>query len=94
MTGMFFITLLLFVFGMAILLAACDVGDGVGALLGIIIVAVSIVLFCNSEMERETDVKLPLRHEVRFTESGYVLDATKYNIVEQRGQIYVIEERK
>jgi len=34
----------------------------------------------------------PVRHEVTLR-PGHVIDATKYEIVEQRGQIYVIEER-
>ncbi|WP_103110224.1 hypothetical protein [Brevibacillus reuszeri] len=33
------------------------------------------------------------RHEVTLR-PGHVIDATKYEIVEQRGKIYVIEERE
>lgn len=35
----------------------------------------------------------PIRHEVTLR-TGYVIDAEKYEIVEQRGKIYVIEERE
>lgn len=35
----------------------------------------------------------PVRHEVTLR-PGYVIDATKYEVVEQRGEIYVIEERE
>jgi hypothetical protein len=35
----------------------------------------------------------PIRHEVTLRE-GYVIDAAKYEIIKQRGRIYVIEERK
>lgn len=35
----------------------------------------------------------PIRHEVTLR-PGHVIDATKYEVVEQRGQIYVIEERE
>lgn len=35
----------------------------------------------------------PIRHEV-ILHDGATIDATKYNVVEQRGKIYVIEERK
>jgi hypothetical protein len=35
----------------------------------------------------------PIRHEVTLR-PGHVIDATKYEIVEQRGKIYVIEERE
>ena len=35
----------------------------------------------------------PIRHEVTLR-PGYVIDAEKYEIVEQRGKIYVIEERE
>lgn len=37
--------------------------------------------------------KEPIRHEVTLR-PGHVIDATKYEIVEQRGKIYVIEERE
>lgn len=35
----------------------------------------------------------PVRQEVVLRE-GYVIDAQKYEIIEQRGQTFVIEERK
>lgn len=35
----------------------------------------------------------PIRHEVTLR-PGYVIDATKYEIVGHRGKIYVIEERE
>jgi hypothetical protein len=35
----------------------------------------------------------PIRHEVTLRE-GFVIDATKYEIIEQRGAIYVIKERE
>lgn len=35
----------------------------------------------------------PIRHEVTLR-PGHVIDATKYEVVEQRGKIYVIEERE
>lgn len=35
----------------------------------------------------------PIRHEVTL-EPGAIIDASKYVIVEQRGEIYVIEERE
>ncbi|PAD72395.1 hypothetical protein [Paenibacillus campinasensis] len=46
------------------------------------------ILFLGSVMTRD-----PIRHEVTLR-PGHVIDATKYEIVEQRGQIYVIEERE
>jgi len=35
----------------------------------------------------------PIRHEVTLRPGG-VIDAVKYDIIEQRGAIYVIEERE
>ncbi|GAA0840679.1 hypothetical protein GCM10008915_36770 [Bifidobacterium pullorum subsp. gallinarum] len=35
----------------------------------------------------------PVRHEV-ILRPGHVIDATRYEVVEQRGKIYVIEERE
>lgn len=40
-----------------------------------------------------TKIHEPVRHEVTLR-PGHVIDATKYEIIEQRGQIYVIEERE
>lgn len=35
----------------------------------------------------------PVRHEVTLR-PGHVIDAAKYEVIEQRGAIYVIEERE
>ncbi|WP_010495031.1 hypothetical protein [Paenibacillus elgii] len=37
--------------------------------------------------------KSPIRYEVTLRE-GAVIDATKYEVVERRGKIYVIQERR
>lgn len=37
--------------------------------------------------------KAPVSHEVTLR-PGYVIDAAKYEVIEQRGAIYVIEERE
>lgn len=54
---------------------------GLGALLAVGAIAVLVSAFP------------PVRYEVTLR-PGYVIDAAKYEIVEQRGRIYVIEERK
>jgi len=54
-------------------------------LAGLVCAAFAVVLGLNATE--------PVRHEVTLR-PGYVIDATKYEIIEQRGQIYVIEERK
>lgn len=38
-------------------------------------------------------VEVPVRHEVTLR-PGYVIDAAKYEVIERRGKIYVIEERE
>jgi Na+/melibiose symporter-like transporter len=70
-----------------IAIAMIDQGeDGLGALVaGIFIGLLAAVLLYNA--------KDPIRHEVTLR-PGHVIDATKYEIVEQRGKIYVIEERE
>ena len=40
-----------------------------------------------------TYVTPPIRHEVTLR-PGHVIDAAKYEVVEQRGKIFVIEERE
>jgi|GEM_PF-6825675 len=52
-----------------------------GILLGAIAIAAAIL------------TNEPVRHEVTLR-PGHVIDATKYEVIEQRGQIYVIEERE
>lgn len=57
-----------------------------GALLaGLVCAALAVVLGLNAHE--------PVRHEVTL-QPGHIIDATKYEIIEQRGEIYVIEERK
>ncbi|GMK47622.1 hypothetical protein PghCCS26_47520 [Paenibacillus glycanilyticus] len=54
------------------------------------ILTLLFVAAMDKSLEPETK---PVRHEVTLRE-GYVIDAAKYEIIEQRGAIYVIEERK
>ena len=65
--------------------AAIGTDDFALLLLGVVLGVVTIFLATNA---RE-----PIRHEV-ILRPGYVIDAAKYEIIEQRGQIYVIEERE
>lgn len=64
-------------------------GDGKGAavfLVGAAWFAVCTVLI-------HADAERYVRHEVTLR-PGYVIDAAKYEVIEQRGKIYVIEERE
>lgn len=64
-----------------------------GRLLCFIFVVGTIIYTVTGGFERETGELTPIRHEVTLR-PGHVIDATKYEIVEQRGKIYVIEERE
>lgn len=74
------------VFGVVLAIAA-GVSDksGTAFIFGIIYLIGGLLLVIFS--------KEPHRHEVTLR-PGHVIDATKYEIVEQRGKIYVIEERE
>lgn len=65
--------------------------DGVNAvgsfLTGLVAFAIGIAFITGDGAEE------PIRHEVTLR-PGHVIDATKYEVVEQRGKIYVIEERE
>ncbi|WP_145412459.1 hypothetical protein [Paenibacillus xylanexedens] len=54
-------------------------------ILGVLAVIVGIAAIVSSDT--------PIRHEVTIR-PGHVIDATKYDVIEQRGAIYVIEERE
>jgi multisubunit Na+/H+ antiporter MnhE subunit len=51
------------------------------------------VAFAATAVAVLTNAFPPVRHEVTLR-PGYVIDAAKYEIIEQRGLIYVIEERE
>lgn len=50
------------------------------------------VLFTLITVLLAVSIKTPVRHEVTLRPGG-VIDAVKYDIIEQRGAIFVIEER-
>lgn len=60
---------------------------GFGALLGALSLFGMIIGGCF------TFAEAPIRHEVTLHQ-GHVIDAVKYEVIEQRGEIYVIEERE
>ncbi|MMZ60160.1 hypothetical protein D1872_222350 [compost metagenome] len=62
------------------------VEDGpVEVLFGILLAAIAIAAGMHTHE--------PVRHEVTLR-PGHVIDAAKYEVIEQRGRIYVIEERE
>ena len=54
-------------------------------------IALTIVLIFGAAL-MASDLRAPVTHEVTLRPDG-VIDARKYEIIEQRGAIYVIEER-
>lgn len=62
------------------------------AIIGLIMMVFPLVCFVTGVAEQENG-RTPTRYEV-ILEEGYILDATKYQIVEQRGKIFVIEKRE
>ncbi|RCX22916.1 hypothetical protein DFP94_101505 [Fontibacillus phaseoli] len=84
--GMFLLGVAVFTFCFVIA-AVNDDSYGFVAIFAVLaVVAVNIAALCFNLRE-------PVQHEVTLR-PGYVIDAAKYEIVEQRGQIYVIEERE
>lgn len=58
------------------------------ALVALILTTITALISCAIFF-----TETPIRHEVTLR-PGHVIDAQKYEIVEQRGKIYVIEERE
>jgi membrane protein YdbS with pleckstrin-like domain len=92
-TGWVLVVVLLAVF-IGVMLSIAEDGSSVAfGIIGFLAIIALIITLFTADFRRETDVKYPLRHEVTIRD-GYVIDATQYEIIEQRGDIYVIEERK
>ncbi|MEK3988031.1 hypothetical protein MHB77_32405 [Paenibacillus sp. FSL K6-3166] len=79
--------------GVAALRAALDDASGAPVLCGIVLIAPLIIVGFTSGIRHDTEKVTPVRHEVTLRPGG-VIDARKYDIIEQRGAIYVIEERE
>jgi len=86
-----FVNVLLFFAALVMLIGAFVMDDVPVGIVGAIAL-LALILFVISGAG-ETEVPEPVRYEVTVKD-GHVIDASRWNIVEQRGQIYVIEERK
>ncbi|MFL1672622.1 hypothetical protein [Paenibacillus dendritiformis] len=62
------------------------------AIIGLILMVFSIICFVTGVADQETG-RTPTRYEV-ILKDGYILDATKYEMVEQRGKIFVVQKRE
>ncbi|MFD1270651.1 hypothetical protein ACFQ3Y_24890 [Paenibacillus motobuensis] len=80
-----FLAIILGIIAIAILIFAIIEVETFGIFIGLCLAIFAIVLAFKAHE--------PVRHEVTLR-PGYVIDAAKYKLIEQRGQIYVIEERK
>ncbi|WP_339273786.1 hypothetical protein MKY59_21565 [Paenibacillus sp. FSL W8-0426] len=59
----------------------------------LVVLGVLVTLACVIMSATLVSMEAPVRHEVTVRQ-GHVLDAAKYEVIEQRGEIYVIEERE
>jgi len=85
------VKVLLFLTALIALLLAHIIEDVPTGIVGA--VALLVLIFFAISGVGETEVPEPVRYEITVKD-GHVIDASRWNIVEQRGQIYVIEERK
>ncbi|MFW5434318.1 hypothetical protein [Paenibacillus apiarius] len=79
--------------GVTLFLAALEGGSFFVSLLGLIIIVIAVTALAGGAANRETGELTPIKYEVLLHESS-VIDATKYEVIEQRGKIYVIQERE
>lgn len=78
--------------GLAAFRAALDGDAGAPLVCGIVLIAPLIIVGLSVGIRHDTEKTTPIRHEVTLRPGG-VIDAQKYEIIEQRGAIFVIEER-
>lgn len=79
--------------GVALFLTAIDEDSPIMAIFGLVICIIATSCLAGGYAKRESGELTPTKYEVILRE-GYVIDATRYEIVEQRGKIYVIQERE
>jgi len=72
-------------FGLIILIGGVAAIETPPVVIGLLMIFVGLFAIFNANQ--------PVRHEVTLR-PGYVIDAAKYEVIEQRGAIYVIEERE
>lgn len=58
----------------------------------VLFIALTVALIFSTALTA-SNLRAPITHEVTLRPGG-VIDAVKYDIIEQRGAIYVIEERE
>ncbi|WP_143758993.1 hypothetical protein [Paenibacillus odorifer] len=78
---------------MIITYASADNESLGGLLFGLALIVTLLIVAYNGGFTHETGELTPINHEVTLRPGG-VIDAVKYDIIEQRGAIYVIEERE
>lgn len=72
-------------FGLIILIAGVAAIETAPVVIGLLMLIVGMCAFFIADQ--------PVRHEV-ILRPGHVIDAAKYEVIKQRGAIYVIEERE
>jgi hypothetical protein len=64
------------------------------ALFGFVLTVITICTLVWGPTSSPTGKVTPTKYEVKLTDPNYVIDATKYQVVEKRGEIYVLEDVK
>lgn len=71
--------------GLVVLVCGIVAVETPPVVLGLLMLLAGLLAFATANQ--------PVRHEVTLR-PGHVIDAAKYEVIEQRGAIYVIEERE
>lgn len=88
-----YVLFFLLLIGVASIFFSLAEGEPACFLFGVVLVSIAMTLVLNGVGTRETDKLTPTKHKVLLRD-GAVIDATKYEIIEQRGKIYVVQERE
>ncbi|RAU96812.1 hypothetical protein [Paenibacillus sp. YN15] len=92
-TGWGFIALFLFVAGVVIFVLAAIELEGPAVVFGLFLAVVFGAILLVFGYTHETGEYEPTRYEITL-KPGAIIDATRWDIVSHRGEIYVIQERK
>ncbi|MFF2886676.1 hypothetical protein [Paenibacillus sp. NPDC057967] len=83
--GLISLGIILGVLGLALLIVSLISEEGAVGFFGLLLLLIAFIAFANADD--------PVQYEVTV-QPGHVIDAARWEIVEQRGQIYVITERE
>lgn len=93
-SGWLFVMPVILAVSIGLLLASAEKQSGTLATVSGAILLISIIILSTVNFHIHTGKYNPTKYEVNITDKNYIIDATKYKIVDKRGEIIILEEVK